>query len=55
MYKIKVFDEGWVTMCEWDNEKKDFIYPTYETKEEAQAEADRYKEFFGRSAVVVEA
>ena len=43
-YKAKVYDRGWVTMCEIVNgEWQDCIF---ETEEEAQAAIDRYKEFW---------
>lgn len=54
MYKVRVYDQGWVTMCELDMEKKDYVDCVFETREEAQKEADEYTAFFGKVARVVE-
>lgn len=55
MYKVRVYDQGWVTMCQYNKEAQDWVYLKFETREEAQKAADDYKEAWGRAAIVVEA
>ena len=70
MYKVKCYDDGWVTMCELVRQAPkaginlnsdqadgtlDWEYCKWDTEEEAQKHADAYKEAWGRSAYVVEA
>ena len=39
-WKVNVWDGGTVTMCEWNDEKKDYVDRVFATKEEAE-EADK--------------
>lgn len=58
MYKVKCYDDGWVTMCKLVRQadgELDWEYCKWDSREDAQREADAYKEAWGRSAYVVEA
>ena len=35
-WKVNVWDGGTVTMCEWNDEKKDYVDRVFATKEEAE-------------------
>ena len=58
MYKVKCYDDGWVTMCKLVRQadgELDWEYCKWDSREDAQREADAYKEAWGRNAYVVEA
>lgn len=44
VWKVTVYDSGFVTMCEYDSEKKDFVDCTFATKEEADEAGRRFNE-----------
>ena len=43
-FKVRVFDHGFVTMCEWDETKHDFVDCVFSTEQDAQKALDRYNE-----------
>ena len=44
VWKVTVYDSGYVTMCEYDSEKKDFVDCTFATKEEADEAGREFEE-----------
>lgn len=51
-YKVKVYIDGYVTMCEFaGGEWKDCVF---DTREEAQKALDDYKEVWGKNGYVYE-
>lgn len=53
MYKVKVYDGGWVTMCEIvDGKWQDC---TFQTKEEAEQALKDYRETWNKNGRIYEA
>lgn len=45
-WKCKVYDQGCVTMCEYDREKKDWIDCIFNTRKEAEDAGRQYDELW---------